>query len=477
MMSSGRIGCCRGSKWHLRPLCLGTDALFSFGSLGKMVITSVLRGILRSDRFARLVTEKATEPFTVEEYIEHVLVLEVAGHLIQEDMVQQNEDNEEYKEAEKRTRALRILKESREYGRLRFGIGSEYLAEEDAGNGATQMVIADVRGLHDDTDNDSEENESSSEAEQEDESRDLVRSDAGTTPPYVPSGRQRLSSSPQRISDDDDRDDIRPAGTPEILPLDSSPVVSIATHRSQSPEAIIVDPPTPSRNTVSQIDKSLAPVSLIDDDVDDFDGPGGTLDAQALIDAANGVEETHFQRQKQDELVQTTKRKRAPPRFADGTLAISRDRPTSTNGSTGTRDSGKSRSQIIHEIDNDDDPLSQNLDQHQTLIQRTQARQTTSTNGMRGSSRGGAQRSGGPGRRPDLPPSYSSPYHHSSTAQGVRSIGIARGSARAGPAAPNGANRPQEPKGLFMPKKDLNQALRHRNEARGVMGQRGARGP
>jgi hypothetical protein len=441
-----------------------------------MVITSVLRGMLRNNRFARLVTEKATEPFTVEEYIEHVLVLEVAVHLIQEDMVQRKEDGEEYDEAEKRTRALQILKESREYGRLRFGIGSEYLAEEDAGNGATQMVIADVRGLHDDTDDDSDEG-SSSEAEQEDDARDLAQSDSGNTPPYETSSRQPRMSSPQRISDDD-QDDIRPAGTPEVLALASSPVQSIATHRSDSPEAIIVDPPTPSRNTVSQIDKSLAPVSLIDDDVeDDFDDPGESLDPQALIDAANGVEEVHFQQQKRNDDIQTTKRKRAPPKFADGTLAISRDRPQATIGSTGTRDSGTSRVHVIHDVDGDDDPLSQNLGQHSNLIQRTQTRQNTNANVRGGLGRGGGQagRPVGPNRRLNEPQSNASPYHFSSTAQGPPRIGMTRGSARTGPAvsgAPNGNRRPAEPPNMFMPKA-RNQALRHRDEADRVAEQRG----
>lgn len=434
-----------------------------------MTIASVLRGMLRSNRLARLVTEKATDPFNVEEYIEHVLVIEVAVHLIQEDMIQSKDDNEPYTEAEKRARALQILKESREYGRLRFGIGSEYLAEEDIGNGATQMVIADVRGLYDDTDEESEDDASSSEAGQDD-AQDQA-SDSGNTPPYEPSGRQPPLSSPQRIPDDDDEeDDIRPAASPEILPLESSPVQSIAAHRSQSPEAIIVDPPTPSRNTLSQIDKSLAPVSLIDDDdVDDnFDDPGESLDAQALIDAANGVEETHYQQQND---AQTTRRTRAPPRFADGTLAISRDRPAPTNGSTGTRDSGNSRVPIIHDVDNDDDPLAQNLGQHQNLVARTQTRQSTSVNGQGGPSRIGgpqASRSVGPSRRANETPSFGSPYHHSATPQGPPRMGLTRGTARAGPSGLTGGRRAPEPRNkapsMFIPKPRLNQALATREQ-------------
>lgn len=448
-------------------------------------MAGVLRSMLRSHRFARLVTSKAIDPLDVEEYIEHVLVLEVAVHLISEDMAQYKEDNEPLTDKEKRAQALKILKESREFGRLRFGIGSEYLAHDDLGNGATQMVIADVRGLHDDSDEESDEDEAtSSDADVEDEAQGQ-----GSRNGMMPVNDEHRSS-PQRIDDDDD--DIRPTATPDVLPLDSSPVQSIATRRSHSPEAIIVDPPTPSRNTVSQIDKSLAPVSFVDD-LDDFDDPAESLDAQALIDAANGIEESHYQQEKRKHNAQTNRKAKPPPRFATDVVdVVSPERPASSTGNAGNggessrlarnRDSGTNQDPIVHDVD-DEDPLAANLSNHRSLVSRTQTRQTsqiqrvpaqssalgrqTGTNGVMGSTRVRV-----PSRRfDDEPvPSYNSPYHHSSTLQGARRLGLARSNATgstAGPGAQNGSRRAEARDKTgpspFMPKK-INQALAHREE-------------
>lgn len=449
-----------------------------------MTMTTVLRGILRSDRFAQLVTPYAIDPLTVDEYIEHVLVLEVAVKLISEDMLQSREEDEEpYTEKEKRARALQILKESREYGRLRFGIGSEYLAEEDQGNGATQMVIADVRGFVDDSEDEMDDAQSSSEAEEE-EAQAPSGGQQSVRAVSVPSDdeaavRLQLESSPQEIEDDE----ARPASR-EILALESSPIQSPG-HRSPSPpfKVFNVDSPEPSRTSASQIDSRTKPVSPIDVENDDFDVPGTSLDAQLLIDAANGVEESHYQQEKPKKTAQVNGKTRPPPKFANP-IEVSPEPTALTTGNGGSertqrpapRDGGRNRSTIVHDVD-DDDPLASNLSNHRHLVSRTQARQaphnarpgpstrdwSANGGGTNGSSRYGnnnrAQSQGFSDRRMDNGPANASPYHFNNTAQGTRQVGLSKRHT-SGPGASGSNGRETS---LFH-KRQTNQALANRQQ-------------
>ena len=206
-----------------------------------MTMTTVLRGILRSDKFARLLSPQAIEPLTVDEYIEHVLVLEVSVKLISEDMLQTREDNEvPYTDREKRTRALQILKESREYGRSRFGIGSEYLADDDQANGATQMALADGRGYDDDSEGEDEQYSSEIEDEPQVSSLRPVSPLAESAPSDDEAAvRLQLESSSQEVDIDEE---ARPTGR-AILALASSSIGSPAGQRSRSSNTIIVQSP------------------------------------------------------------------------------------------------------------------------------------------------------------------------------------------------------------------------------------------
>jgi hypothetical protein len=458
----------------------------SFGPLGKMTLTTVLRGILRSDRFARYVTPQAIDPLTIDEYIEHVLVLEVAVRLISEDMLQSpGEDDEQYTEQEKRARALQILKESREYGRLRFGIGSEYLAAEDQGNGATQMVIADVRGFDDDSEDETDnDGESSSEAEEEEQALSARQQSPleSSAPSDDEAAVRQLVSSPPQVEDDE----VRPASR-QILAVASSPE-SAGRGRTQSPDAIIVDSPEPHRASASQVDTRMNPVSVIDDEDDDFDVPGMSLDPVELINAANGVEESHYQQEKRNKTAQVNGSKRPPPKFAAEVVNIvspGRTRSTAGNGvnARGERsamsNSAKSGPTVVHVVD-DDDPLA--LGSHRGLAARTQVRQTphnarpgssTWDRGTNGGGANGSNRYGGTqvqsqnpnSRRNDNATSNASPYHFNNTAQGAPRVGLTRSSG-ARPSTSAGDNR----KGVSLFHKKPNQALANRQQNAQVYG-------
>lgn len=455
----------------------------SFGPLGKMTLTTTLRGILRSDRFARLVTPQAIDPLTVDEYIEHVLVLEVAVRLIAEDMQPRGEDEEQYTEQEKRTRALQILKESREYGRLRFGIGSEYLAAEDQGNGATQMVIADVRGFDDDSEDESDnDGQSSSEAEEEEQALSARQQSPlqSSAPSEDEAAVRQLVSSPPQVEDHE----VRPASR-QILAVASSPE-SAGRGRTQSPDAIIVDSPDPRRASASQVDTRMNPVSVIDDEDDDFDEPGMSLDPDVLINAANGVEESHYQQEKRNKTAQVNGRARPPPKFATpqvvDIVSPGRTRSTAGNGvnARGERSNfGKSVPEIVHVVDDNDDPLA--LGGHRNLANRTQVRQTPH-NARPGSSNWDRPANGGAAngtnryganqantqnlsnRRNDNATSNGNPYHFNNTAQGAPRVGLTRGSAVR--PSTTGDNR----KGVSLFHKKPNQALANRKQNAQVYG-------
>lgn len=417
-------------------------------------MTTALRGILRSDRFVRLVTPQAIDPLTVDEYIKHVLVLEVAVKLISEDMLQPREDDEEpYTEKEKRQRALQILKESREYGRLRFGIGSDYLAEEDQANGATQMVLADVRGYDDDSeDEDDEDAQSSSGGEEE---QQQAPSERQQSPPVdsAPSDDEapvclQLESSPQEVEDDDDvYDGERPASR-EILALASSPIQSPRPSHRRSSSTFIVESPVAPLASASQVDTRLKPVTIIDDAEDDFDVPCSSLDEQELINIANNVEETHHQQQKRKENAPVNGWKRPRPKFA-AQVHVSPERTLTLTGNAGGGNGGPSRRPVstrnlpavVHDVDGDD-PLAANLN-HRNLLARTQARQTpqdassgasnrdrsTNGSGTNGTNRYGSNQTPAQGynsRRNNNASGNDSPYFHLSTMQGARRVGLSK---------------------------------------------------
>lgn len=449
-------------------------------------MTTTLRGILRSDRFARLVTLQAIDPLTVGEYIEHVLVLEVAVRLISEDMLQPHEDDEEpYTDKEKRQRALQILKESREYGRLRFGIGSDYLAEEDQANGATQMVLADVGGYDDKSeDEDDEDGQSSSGGEEEQQ----ATSERQQSPPAYSASSDheaaiclQLESSPQEVAEDDDG---RPTSR-ETLALAPSPIQSPRPTRRQSSSTIIVESPIAPLASASRVDTRLKPVTILDDDEDDFDVPCSSLDEQELINIANSVEATHQQQQKRKENAPVNGWKRPPPRFA-ARGHVSLDQTATATANTRGWNGGPSRRPVsmgnlpavVHDVD-DDDPLAANLN-HRNLVVKTQARQTpynarsgasnwdrpTNGNGTNSANRYGNNQTPAQGynnRRNSNASGNDSPYFHLNTMQGARRVGLSKKQASgSGPMDNNG--RQSKDSSLFHKPKTA-QALANRQQA------------
>ncbi|KAJ9113835.1 hypothetical protein QFC19_000028 [Naganishia cerealis] len=482
--------------------------MHSFGPLGKITIGNVLKGMLRGPRFARLTTPEAIGPLLPEEYIEHVLVIEVALLFIAQDMQQEKEDGETFSPEEKRARALQILKESREYGRQRFGIGSEYIAEEDWGNGATQMVIADVRGLNrdseDEDENDDDQTTSSDQETETEQQQELQpqphcgrmnEMDDGSD-----SGNRATRSSPHRIDDDDDDDDdeIRQAlVTPEVLPIDLSPVRSFGARNSHSPipaaddvdHARTLGSSPPLSNAPRRLDDPISLTHLSDDE---FDNPAVTLDNQEVIDAANVVEETFFQnemRKNASNSATTTPqaaRKRPAPKFAevvDVTSPPARSGAFNHNsrGSRVTRDTGASlvgprkrnhlnlnQGAVVLDLDGVD-PLDNNIGrEHQSLASRTQIRPHSAggraQSGARSSAGTGLPRSGGSGfsNRPNsggYQAPNGSPYSYTQGRQGGRQIGLSRivGSSAASSNGQQGSRRAPHsagPSGAFGPDRD-----------------------
>lgn len=70
-----------------------------------------------------ILSDSEISPLTLPEFIHHVVVMEVAIVLIREDM------SEGGVRVTRRTDALTILQQSREYGRTRFDIGSQWTSQ------------------------------------------------------------------------------------------------------------------------------------------------------------------------------------------------------------------------------------------------------------------------------------------------------------------------------------------------------------
>ncbi|KAJ9101772.1 hypothetical protein QFC21_003111 [Naganishia friedmannii] len=460
-----------------------------FGPLGKITIGNVLKGMLRTPRFKRLTTPEAIGSLLPEEYVEHVLVIEVALLLISQDMQQEKEDREPFSDKEKRSRALQILKESREYGRTRFGIGSKYIAEEDWGNGVTQMVIADVRGLNDDSEEESDDHQATSsepEPEPEPELLQLRYSSPDGLDDASESGNRATRSSPHRIEDDeDDVDMIRPASTtPEILPSEVSPVLSFGGRNSKAlilavnsdEDTMLGSSPRP-RKIARQNDHPVT-MTVVSDSDDEFDNPAVALDAQSVIEAADEVEQTFNQREKHGSLsaTATTAKKRPAPKFVEvvdvtsspnrigaqsHSLRSSARGGTSSTGPPSRRKFNLNGGEIVHDLDGDD-PMDGNIGrQHHNLIQRTQTRPVSAGGlGQRGGrptgstlpSRSGTTGNGytstasGPRTSELVLMSGGSPYHlNNAMRKGARPIGLPKNSGPTSARAPNSAGSSAAP--------------------------------